>query len=128
MERIPRAGLTALAALALLIAGCGSGSGASSGTRATTGTADTDGTAHVFMKVLEFTPATIKARVGQTVTWANEDTSSHNVTYVSGPRFTSSRRMLNPGATFSITLSQPGTIRYVCTLHPWMRGTIVVSP
>jgi len=80
------------------------------------------------MRVLEFTPTTIRAKVGQTVTWTNEDTSPHNVTYVSGPRFRSSRHMLNPGTTFSITLNQPGIIRYVCTLHPWMKGTIIVSP
>ena len=80
------------------------------------------------MKELEFTPATIKAKVGGTLTWTNADTSPHNVTYVSGPSFRSSQRMLNPGATFSITLTQPGTIRYECTLHPWMKGTIIVSP
>jgi plastocyanin len=127
-EKISRAGLTALAALALLIAGCGSASGAGSGTPTATDTADAGGTAHVFMKVLEFTPATIRAKVGQTVTWTNADTSPHNVTYLSGPRFRSSRRVLNPGAKFSITLGQPGTIHYECTIHPWMKGTIIVSP
>jgi plastocyanin len=126
IEKIPWTGLPALAALALLIAGCGSGS-ARAGTDATT-TAASGGTAHVFMKVLEFTPPTVKAKVGQTLAWTNEDTSPHNVTYLSGPRFRSSPRRLDPGARFSITLTQPGTIRYVCTLHPWMKGTIIVSP
>ena len=80
------------------------------------------------MKVLEFTPAQIDAKVGQTVTWTNEDTSPHNVTYGSGPRFRSSPRHLNPGSKFSIKLTQAGTIHYFCTLHSWMKGTIVVQP
>jgi len=78
------------------------------------------------MKTLEFTPAAVHANVGQRVVWMNDDSSPHNVTYVSGPRFTSSRRM-RPGATFSIGLTAPGTIHYFCTIHPWMRATITVS-
>jgi plastocyanin len=78
------------------------------------------------MKVLEFTPAAIAARVGQRVVWRNDDSSPHNVTYLSGPRFKSSRN-LQPGATFSLKVTSPGTIHYYCTLHPWMKATIVVS-
>jgi plastocyanin len=47
---------------------------------------------------------------------------------VSGPKFTSSRPIVSPSTTFSIKLTQPGTIHYVCTIHPWMKATIVVSP
>ena len=79
------------------------------------------------MKSLEFYPITIHGKVGQTVTWTNEDSSPHNVTYVSGPRFRSSPRILKPGAKFSIKLTAPGTIHYYCTIHPWMRARIVVS-
>lgn len=82
----------------------------------------------VVMKVLEFTPTTVQAKVGQRVTWANEDTSPHNVTYVSGPKFSSSGPVMNPGATFSVALTQPGTVHYYCSIHPWMKATIVVSP
>jgi plastocyanin len=116
-----------VAALAVLIAGCGSGAGASS--RATTATAaDSGATVHVVMKVLEFTPATVDAKVGQTLTWTNEDTSPHNVTYVSGPVFRSSPRALNPRRSFAIKLTDSGTIHYYCSIHPWMKGTIIVSP
>jgi plastocyanin len=79
------------------------------------------------MRALEFTPTVVEAKVGQSVTWTNEDSSSHNVTYVSGPRFTSSPRVLRPGAQFSIRLTQPGTIHYYCSIHPWMKATIVVA-
>ncbi|HKO63910.1 MAG TPA: plastocyanin/azurin family copper-binding protein [Candidatus Nitrosocosmicus sp.] len=35
---------------------------------------------------------------------------------------------LTPGAgnTFSVTFEKPGTYNYLCILHPWMTGTIVV--
>jgi plastocyanin len=51
----------------------------------------------------------------------------HNVIYVSGPKFTSSRPRIRNGSTFSVKLAQPGTIHYFCSIHPWMKGTIVVS-
>ena len=50
------------------------------------------------MKNLAFIPMAIHAKVGQTVKWTNDDTPAHNVTYVSGPKFTSSGTM-NTGAT-----------------------------
>jgi plastocyanin len=35
---------------------------------------------------------------------------------------------LRTGATFSVKVTQKGAIHYYCSIHPWMRGTIVVSP
>lgn len=80
------------------------------------------------MRVLWFYPTTVHADVGQKVVWTNRDNSPHNVTYVSGLRFKSSPRVLPPGARFSLKLTQPGTIHYYCSIHPWMKATIVVSP
>lgn len=80
------------------------------------------------MKSLAFNPTVIRARVGQTVMWFNDDSSPHNVTYVSGPRFRSSRPMIPPGTRFSLRLTEPGTIHYYCSIHPWMKATIDVSP
>ena len=80
------------------------------------------------MKVLEFSPTAVDAKVGERVMWTNEDSSPHNVMYVSGPRFKSSRPSMRPGTRFSIRLTEPGTIHYFCSIHPWMKATIVVSP
>lgn len=80
------------------------------------------------MKALEFNPTAVQVRVGQRVRWTNQDSSPHNVTYVSGPKFTSSQPVLNPKAMFSIRLTQPGTTHYYCSIHPWMKATIVVAP
>jgi len=80
------------------------------------------------MKNLAFDPKTVHAKVGQTVMWTNNDGPPHNVTYVSGPKFKSSPQMMNTGATYSLKLTKPGTIQYFCTIHPFMKASIVVSP
>jgi plastocyanin len=131
MRIIARASLPLLVVLAMTTAGCGSGSTAnsSSGVATNTGAQATDpgGTARVVMRSLAFAPTIVHAKVGQRIMWANEDSSPHDVRYVSGPSFTSSR-VLSPGAKFSIKLTQSGTIHYFCSLHPWMKATVVVSP
>ena len=81
----------------------------------------------IVMRSLAFNPPTIHAKVGQKVTWINQDNAPHNVTYVSGPRFKSSRPKLQPGSRFSLTLNQAGTIHYYCSIHPWMTATITVT-
>jgi plastocyanin len=79
------------------------------------------------MKNIAFDPQSLNAKVGQTVVFTNNDSPPHNVTYVSGPKFTSSST-INPGGTFSLKLTKAGTIHYVCTIHPNMTATITVSP
>jgi len=114
-----------LAALALVVAGCGSGSDLPAAS--STDAAGASGTVPVVMKSLEFSPLTVHARVGQTVTWTNDDEAPHNVTYVSGPQFSSSKRRMVIGQRFSVHLTGAGTIHYICTLHPWMRASVIVS-
>lgn len=80
----------------------------------------------VVMRNIAFNPQTIYAKVGDTITWVNRDDASHNVTYVSGPHFTSSATFKN-GGSFTVKLTQVGTIHYECTIHPGMNGTIVVT-
>jgi plastocyanin len=79
------------------------------------------------MKALAFVPSEVRTRVGQRVVWTNYDHVFHNVIYVSGPRFKSSRRKMRAGTDFKLELTRTGTIHYFCSIHPWMKGTIVVS-
>jgi plastocyanin len=71
-----------------------------------------------------YLPANFTAKVGQTVTWVNRDASAHTVTSTAGV-FDSG--VVASGATYSYTFTQPGTYQYYCTIHPWMKGTIVVT-
>lgn len=122
-------GLPALLVLVLAAAGCGSASStASSSDVGTTTAAGGSEGGPVVMKSLAFNPNVVHVTVGQRLEWINEDNVAHNVTYETGPRFKSSRPIMNPGARFSITLTEAGTIHYYCTIHPWMQATIVVSP
>ena len=128
--RVPRPNLPSLApaavALAVALAGCGSSSHTATSETIATAT-QTGDTVHIIMKSLAYNPSLIRATVGQKVLWSNVDNSPHNVTYVSGPRFPSSKT-LNPGHDYEITLTEPGTIHYYCTIHPFMKATIVVTP
>ena len=78
-----------------------------------------------------FDPPTLKVAKGTTVTWKNGDSTLHTVTSgtaegnESGTTFDSS--YLAGGKTFQWTFSTPGTFDYYCTLHPYMKGQIVVS-
>lgn len=116
-----------LALTVLALGGCGTSSTPAT-TQATVtvphaGPADT---IHVVMKNIMYNPMTIHAKVGQTVTWTNEDDAPHNVTYASGPKFTSSPTFTN-GHSWTLKLTKAGVIRYVCTIHPGMHGTIFIA-
>ena len=58
--------------------------------------------------------------------WTNYDGVEHNVTSEGGPqRFASGN--FGEGRSFEVKLTHPGTIHYLCTIHPAsMNGTIDV--
>jgi len=73
-----------------------------------------------------FMPSTITVPVGTKVTWTNHDDDPHTVSDVTKPpQFHSSG--LDTDENYSYTFTTPGTYHYLCTLHPVMRGTIVVT-
>jgi plastocyanin len=70
-----------------------------------------------------FRPTRIEVSAGTTVVWTNGGQVLHTVTaedgsFDSGP--------IEAGSRGSITFSRPGTYRFHCTPHPFMRGEIVV--
>ena len=77
------------------------------------------------MKNLQFSPASAKVKVGQPVTWRNDENVDHNVTAEKGASFHS--QAFGMGKTFKFTPKKAGTISYVCTLHPGMDGKLVVT-
>jgi plastocyanin len=72
-----------------------------------------------------YSPSNFTVKVGTTVTWVNKDSTTHTVTSLGSNLFDSGDLPL--GASFSYTFTQPGTYQYYCTIHPWMKGTIVVT-
>ena len=72
-----------------------------------------------------FVPATLTVRAGSTVTWTNHDEEPHTVAASDG---TFHSPGMGTGATFSHTFAAAGTFDYVCSIHPMMHGTVVVTP
>jgi plastocyanin len=72
-----------------------------------------------------YNPNLIEIKVGDTVTWINDDSSPHTVTSSSNDR-TFDSDVLKRGETFSFTFDKEGQFPYFCTLHPNMVGTVVV--
>jgi plastocyanin len=79
----------------------------------------------VGMKDIKFVPESIAAKVGQKIVWTNEDQVAHNVTAKEGADFAS--ETLQKDQTFDYTPTKPGTIKYVCTIHPGQNGQITVT-
>jgi len=74
----------------------------------------------------KFNPGTTTVKAGETVVWTQKDSAPHTVTSISGPESFDSGT-LNKGQTFSQTFTTPGTYKYQCSIHPTMRGTILVE-
>src|SRR6516164_2025758 len=70
-----------------------------------------------------FAPATLTVTAGTTVTWKNEDDSPHRIGDQNG---TFKSAALETDDTFSHTFAAPGEYPYICTMHPYMVGKIVV--
>jgi plastocyanin len=124
--------LALCAVVALAAAGCGSSnssstsSGSSSSASTSTAAASSSGGGvAIKMQNIAFDPKSVTVKVGQKVTWTNEDTVDHNVTSQSGETIKSDN--FGKGATFSFTPKKAGTIKYVCTIHPGMTATLTVT-
>ncbi|HWI21094.1 MAG TPA: plastocyanin/azurin family copper-binding protein [Baekduia sp.] len=127
---------TVLATAALVAAGCGDDNDKSDNSAAPAGKAEPTATATtgdttagagvaISMKDIQFDPKDQTAKVGDKVTWTNDDSVDHNVTATEGEDFKSDN--FGNGETFSYTLDKAGTIKYTCTLHPGMDGTLTVT-
>jgi plastocyanin len=70
-----------------------------------------------------YQPAMTTVNLGETVIWNNTTLMPHTVTAVDGA-FDSGR--MNGGTSFSVTFTKPGSFLYACTIHPSMKGTVLV--
>lgn len=84
------------------------------------------GVTHVSIQNFAFQPQVIQVSKGTTVTWTNEDSAPHTVTFRSSGMTGSSA--LQRGQSFSYTFTTPGTYTYFCGVHPYMGGTVIVTP
>lgn len=71
-------------------------------------------------------PKLVKAKVGDSLLFNNDDGENHWV-YVPSPGFMVSRAGLKPGETFELKLLKPGTFTVLCGLHTDMSATVTVE-
>lgn len=77
----------------------------------------------VTVKNFKFTPAKVTIKKGQTVTWKfQKDPAPHNVKGSGGIK---SKSKISTG-TYRKKFTRAGTFKYKCTIHPNMKGTVVV--
>lgn len=75
--------------------------------------------------VADFKWEPVSAKVGQVITWKNNDTAPHGVqTDESGCKMNGS---IQPGQTRSLVFNQAGTYTFFCFVHSSMKGTITIS-
>lgn len=76
------------------------------------------------IKDFSFNPGEIRIQAGTTVIWTNQDNASHTVTADDG-NFDSG--LIPAGEAYEFAFTTPGTFSYHCTVHPDMKGVIVVE-
>jgi plastocyanin len=80
---------------------------------------------HITIDNFSFKAATVTIPAGTTVVWENGDDIAHNVVALDG---TFRSQALDTEDKFSFTFATAGTYEYFCSLHPRMKGEIVVTP
>jgi plastocyanin len=82
------------------------------------------GAAQVAIRGSAFSPGSVRIRPGGSVTWTNDDSVMHTVT-ANDASFDSS--FLARDAHWTHRFDSPGSYDYYCTLHPEMRGSVIVT-
>ncbi len=82
--------------------------------------------ARVAVEGFAFTPKTVTVEAGRSVVWeVRRDPEQHTVTPADGAAFEGSGQLFD-GDDFTVAFDRVGRFDYLCTLHPFMTGTIVV--
>jgi plastocyanin len=96
--------------------------------RGSPGSADpSGGKVDVGVRDFVFFPRRVRVRVSQIVVWHNLDHVQHTIVAqgsVPGP----DAKRLGYNDRYEFTALRPGLVRYACTIHPWVRGELIVVP
>ncbi len=81
------------------------------------------GVTHMNLQNFAYQMANIQVRAGTTVTWTNQDSVPHSVTFKNGMKDSG---LLYQGQSFSYTFNTPGSYQYYCSVHTYMVATVTV--
>ncbi len=73
-----------------------------------------------------FSPTPLTIARGTKVVWTNDDGDVHSVTSTDDPKPFKSPA-LDSGDSFAYTFDHAGTFHYICSVHPYMQGTVIVK-
>ncbi|RWM88832.1 MAG: amicyanin [Mesorhizobium sp.] len=79
-------------------------------------------TIEVTIEKLVFSPASIEAKVGDTIEWVNKDVFAHTATVKDGWEV-----MIPPKTSASMMLKKAEAFDYFCRFHPNMKGRLTVT-
>jgi plastocyanin len=115
-----------LGVLALTVASCsGGGSSATTTGVGSKAAPHSVGARSIAIHNFMFSPATLTVPPGATVTVTNMDQVTHTLTASKGQFNTGD---ISPGQSKTFTAPRtPGQYAYICSIHQYMSGTIVVS-
>ena len=106
-----------------VLTGCGGGGSSPYGqTGGTSSSPPAAGASVVVEKDFAFQPASLEVKVGDTVTFTNEDSAPHNVIIDS-----KELGQQEQGASVTWTAEKAGSFPYSCKIHPSMTGEITVK-
>lgn len=125
MKRFFRRGRTVSMLAALPVAFVCAGALVHSGQVASAATAAPAMKSAITINNYSFHPATLTVKMGTTVVWLNKDDDVHTIKSMDGPEAFNSPA-LDSGTRFGFTFHHAGTYHYICTVHPYMHGVIVV--
>jgi plastocyanin len=86
-------------------------------------TARASRTAGVEIVSFAFKPATVRIAKGSSVRFSNSSGVTHTATRAGS--FDTGR--IKPGKSVAVRFAQKGTFAYHCTIHPFMKGKVVVE-
>src|SRR5215207_7784777 len=117
--------LSTAAVGAVLATGCGGGnSGPSAGAAPSAGGSSGTPSA-ITISNFKFSPSTLRVKDGSRIKVANDDSAPHTVTSDDGNSFDSGT--VASGASTTVQAPAAGTYSYHCTIHPFMKGELVVK-
>lgn len=79
----------------------------------------------VLIQNFAFNPANLSVKVGDTVTWRNDDSAAHSIEGITNTSMKSND--LNIGDTYQFTFDKNGTFEYICGTHTYMKGSVTVQ-
>lgn len=111
----------------LTLAACGSSSSSSSSSATACTSSNAVATQSVLLTGYAFSPDCIKVASGNTVTFTNQDATTHTVTASGSQVQTFDSGNLTQNQNYTQTFTAAGNVNVHCSIHPYMTATIIVQ-